>query len=49
MDLRGRTPAIVEAKRYAIEPYTTTQQALPYAKQIGSPFIYLTLHSASNS
>ena len=42
MDRRGRPLAIVEAKRSAIEPYTAKQQALPYAKRIGSPFIFLT-------
>ena len=38
----GRPLAIIEAKRTAIEPYTAKQQALPYAKKIGSPFIFLT-------
>ena len=42
MDRRGRALAIVEAKRSAIQPYTAKQQALPYAKSIGSPFIFLT-------
>jgi len=42
LDRRGRPLAIIEAKRYAIEPYTAKQQALPYAKKIGSPFIFLT-------
>lgn len=42
MDRRGRPLAIIEAKRTAIEPYTAKQQALPYAKRIGSPFIFLT-------
>ncbi|RJR29960.1 MAG: DEAD/DEAH box helicase [Desulfobacteraceae bacterium] len=41
-DRRGRPLAIIEAKRTAIEPYTAKQQALPYAKKIGSPFIFLT-------
>lgn len=41
-DRRGRPLAIIEAKRTAIEPYTAKQQALPYAKEIGSPFIFLT-------
>jgi type I restriction enzyme R subunit len=41
-DRRGRPLAIIEAKRSAIEPYTAKQQALPYAKSIGSPFIFLT-------
>lgn len=38
----GRPIAIVEAKRTAIEPYTAKQQALPYAKKIEAPFIFLT-------
>jgi type I restriction enzyme R subunit len=42
MNRRGRPLAIIEAKRTAIEPYTAKQQALPYAKKIGSPFIFLT-------
>ena len=42
MDRRGRPLAIVEAKRSAIEPYQAKQQALPYAKAIGAPFIFLT-------
>ena len=42
MDRRGRPLAIIEAKRTAIEPYTAKQQALPYAKRIGAPFIFLT-------
>ena len=42
LDRRGRALAIIEAKRTAIEPYTAKQQALPYAKKIGSPFIFLT-------
>jgi len=42
MNRRGRPLAIIEAKRTAIEPYAAKQQALPYAKKIGSPFIFLT-------
>lgn len=38
----GRPLAIIEAKRTAIEPYTAKQQALPYAKKINAPFIFLT-------
>ncbi len=38
----GRPLAIIEAKRTAIEPYSAKQQALPYAKKIGAPFIFLT-------
>ncbi|MBI3372914.1 MAG: DEAD/DEAH box helicase family protein [Betaproteobacteria bacterium] len=39
---RGRPLAIIEAKRQAIHPYVAKQQALPYAKRIGAPFIFLT-------
>jgi len=42
MDRRGRPLAVVEAKRTAVEPYAAKQQALPYAKGIGAPFIFLT-------
>ncbi|MFZ1642468.1 MAG: DEAD/DEAH box helicase family protein [Candidatus Contendobacter sp.] len=42
LDSRGRPLAIIEAKRQAIQPYVAKQQALPYAKQIGAPFIFLT-------
>lgn len=42
IDHRGRPLAIIEAKRTAIEPYTAKQQALPYARKIGAPFIFLT-------
>lgn len=38
----GRPLAVIEAKRAAIEPYTAKQQALPYAKKIDAPFIFLT-------
>jgi len=38
----GHPLAIIEAKRTAIEPYSAKQQALPYAKKIGAPFIFLT-------
>lgn len=40
-DQRGRPLAIVEAKKNAINPYVAKQQALPYAKQVGAPFIFL--------
>jgi type I restriction enzyme R subunit len=39
---RGRPLAIIEAKRQAIHPYVAKHQALPYAKRIGAPFIFLT-------
>ena len=38
---RGRPLAVIEAKRSGIEPYTAKQQALPYAKAIEAPFIFL--------
>src|SRR5688572_14598031 len=42
LDQNGRPLAVVEAKRSAIHPYVAKQQALPYAKRIGAPFIFLT-------
>jgi len=42
LDQRGRPLTIIEAKRSAIEPYNAKQQALPYARKIGAPFIFLT-------
>src|SRR5690242_8659958 len=39
---RGRPLAVVEAKKRAFEPYQAKQQALPYARQLGAPFIFLT-------
>jgi type I restriction enzyme R subunit len=42
LDQRGRPLAIIEAKKQAIQPYAAKQQALPYAKKIGAPFIFLT-------
>jgi type I restriction enzyme R subunit len=42
LDRNGRPLAIIEAKRTAIEPYTAKHQALPYAKSLGAPFIFLT-------
>ena len=38
----GRPLAVIEAKRNAIHPYVAKQQALPYAKALGAPFIFLT-------
>lgn len=38
----GRPLAIIEAKKQAIHPYVAKQQALPYAKLAGAPFIFLT-------
>lgn len=42
LDQRGRPLAVIEAKKQAINPYTAKQQALPYARHIGAPFIFLT-------
>jgi len=41
-DQRGRPLAVIEAKRSAIQPYAAREQALPYAKALGAPFIFLT-------
>jgi len=41
-DQRGRPLAVIEAKKNAINPYIAKQQALPYAKALGAPFIFLT-------
>jgi type I restriction enzyme R subunit len=38
----GRPLAVIEAKKRALEPYVAKQQALPYARAIGAPFIFLT-------
>ena len=42
LDQRGRPLAVIEAKRNAINPYVAKQQALPYAKALGAPFVFLT-------
>ena len=42
LDQNGRPLAIIEAKRSGIQPYSAKQQALPYAKQLNAPFIFLT-------
>lgn len=41
-DRNGRALAVIEAKREGINPYTAKQQALPYAKDMGANFIFLT-------
>jgi type I restriction enzyme R subunit len=38
----GRPLAVIEAKRNAINPYVAKQQALPYARELDAPFIFLT-------
>ena len=42
LDQRGRPLAVVEAKKLAIHPYVAKHQALPYAKGLNAPFIFLT-------
>jgi len=42
LDERGRALAVIEAKRSGFDPYLAKQQALPYAKSIQAPFIFLT-------
>jgi len=42
LDQRGRPLAVIEAKKQAIQPYVAKQQALPYARRINAPFIFLT-------
>ena len=41
-DRHGRSLAVVEAKRSAINPADAADQALKYAKQLNVPFIFLT-------
>ena len=41
-DPNGRPLAVIEAKKNAINPYAAKQQALPYAKALQAPFIFLT-------
>jgi len=38
----GKPLAVIEAKKSALHPYRAKQQTLPYAKEIGAPFIFLT-------
>jgi len=42
LNQRGRGLAVIEAKRSGFDPYLAKQQALPYAKSIQAPFIFLT-------
>ncbi|MEJ6479939.1 DEAD/DEAH box helicase family protein [Nostoc punctiforme UO1] len=41
LDQRGRPLAVIEAKKRAIEPYVAKNQALPYARKLAAPFIFL--------
>ncbi len=40
-DSSGHPLAVIEAKRAGIQPYVAKQQALPYAQDVGAPFIFL--------
>ena len=40
-DCRTRPLAVIEAKRFAIDPYTAKEQARDYAQSLGAPFIIL--------
>lgn len=42
LDQSGKPLAVIEAKRNAIHPYSAKQQALPSAKALSAPFIFLT-------
>lgn len=41
-DRRGRPLAVIEAKRFSIDPEIAKSQALTYAKDLGCEFIFLT-------
>lgn len=40
-DSRGRALAILEAKRFSVDPASAKQQALDYAESVGAGFIFL--------
>jgi type I restriction enzyme R subunit len=40
-DSRSRPLAVLEAKRFAIDPYTAKEQAKAYALSLGAPFVIL--------
>jgi len=40
-DTRTRPLAVIEAKRFAIDPYTAKEQARDYAQSLGAPFVIL--------
>ncbi|MFH1123648.1 MAG: DEAD/DEAH box helicase family protein [Pseudomonadota bacterium] len=40
-DSRTRPVAVIEAKRFAVDPYTAKEQALNYAQSLGAPFVIL--------
>ncbi|SPD75133.1 putative Helicase, type I site-specific restriction-modification system restriction subunit [uncultured Desulfobacterium sp.] len=40
-DSRSRPLAVLEAKRFAVDPYTAKEQAKAYARTLGAPFVIL--------
>jgi type I restriction enzyme R subunit len=40
-DSRSRPLAVLEAKRFAVDPYTAKEQAKAYASTLGAPFVIL--------
>jgi type I restriction enzyme, R subunit len=41
-DRHGRSLAVIEAKRYAVNPADAAEQARGYARQMGVPYVFLT-------
>jgi type I restriction enzyme R subunit len=41
-DRHGHSLAVIEAKRYAINPADAAEQAKAYARQLGTPYVFLT-------
>ena len=41
-DRNGRSLAVIEAKRYSVNPADATEQAKAYAKHLGVPYVFLT-------
>ncbi|MDP2809535.1 MAG: DEAD/DEAH box helicase family protein [Rhodocyclaceae bacterium] len=41
-DRNGRSLAVIEAKRYSVNPADAAEQAKGYARQLGVPYIFLT-------
>ena len=41
-DRHGRSLAVIEAKRYSVNPADAAEQAKNYAKQLGVPYVFLT-------
>jgi len=40
-DSRSRPLAVLEAKRFAVDPYAAKEQAKAYALTLGAPFVFL--------